>query len=90
MVRKLVVISLVIFGLINMLYWQDPWLWRNYVQFLSSGEPQSVELMVPSEEIYADGSYVLPVATDAERTISAASFDAMPNPNVAIYATFVA
>ena len=77
MVRKSVVIILVVFGLINIVYWQDPWLWRNYVQFLSSGDTQSVELMVLSEEIYADGSYVLPVATDAERTISAASFDAM-------------
>jgi CubicO group peptidase (beta-lactamase class C family) len=70
-----VVVGLVI--IVTVVYWQDPWLWRNYVQFLDSGDPQAEEIMVPAEEIHGDGSYVLPVAAESERSISAATFDAM-------------
>jgi len=55
---------------LNLLYWDDPWFWRNYVRFLSSGEPQAEELLPPDEEITGDASFVLPVADPAARTIS--------------------
>jgi CubicO group peptidase (beta-lactamase class C family) len=72
---KLVLI--VVFVAISLVYWDDPWLWRNYVRFFTSGDPQGIELLPPGEEIVGDGSYVLPVATAADRTISREAFDAM-------------
>ena len=62
---------------VNVIYWQDPWLWRNYVRFFSSGDPTGVEWLPPDEEIRGDGSYVLPTAPDDERTISAQALAAM-------------
>ncbi len=58
---------------INLVYWQDPWFWRNYLQFFRSGSPTAVELLIPDEEIRGDGSFVLPAAKPAARTISAAA-----------------
>ena len=72
---KLVLI--VLFVAVSLVYWDDPWLWRNYVRFFSTGDPQGIELLPPGEEIVGDGSYVLPVAAVADRTISQAAFDAM-------------
>ncbi len=62
---------------VNVIYWQDPWLWRNYVRFFNSGDPIAEELLPPDEEIRGDASYVLPVAAPSERTVSAAAFDDM-------------
>ncbi len=73
--KKIVLIVLV--AVISLVYWDDPWLWRKYVQFFSSGERQSVEILKPYEEITGDGSYVLPVAAEADRVISQEAFDAM-------------
>ncbi len=66
-----------VFLVISVIYWQDPWLWRNYVRFFSSGDPVNVEILVPDEGIRGDSSYGLPVATPAERTIPAETFAAM-------------
>jgi len=55
---------------VNVIYWQDPWLWRNYVRFFSSGDQTGVEWLPPDEEIRGDGQYVLPVASAEERTSS--------------------
>jgi CubicO group peptidase (beta-lactamase class C family) len=65
------------FLLVNVVYWQDPWLFRNYVGFFLSGDPRGEELLPPDEEVRGDGSYVLPVAAPAERTISADAFERM-------------
>lgn len=62
---------------INAVYWQDPWLFRNYARFLTSGDTHGEELLPPEEEIRGDGSYVLPVATQAERTVSASALRSM-------------
>jgi CubicO group peptidase (beta-lactamase class C family) len=63
--------------LINLTYSQDPWLWRNYIRFFSSGDPQAIEMLPPDEEIRGDGSLLLPVATPAERSVSATALEAM-------------
>jgi len=63
--------------IVNVIYWQDPWLWRNYVRFFNSGDPTGEELLPPDEEIRGDASYVLPVAAPSGRTVSAAAFDDM-------------
>ena len=60
-----------LFIIVNLLYWQDPWFWRNYLQFFLSGSPTGTELLTPDEEIRGDGSFVIPVAPPGARTISA-------------------
>jgi CubicO group peptidase (beta-lactamase class C family) len=65
--------ALALFVAINLVYWQDPWFWRNYLQFFLSGSPTEVELLAPDEEIRGDGSFVLPVARPEARSISAAA-----------------
>ncbi|HJP39106.1 MAG: serine hydrolase [Gammaproteobacteria bacterium] len=78
MLKKPVLWALIaILLIINVTYWQDPWLWRNYVHFFSSGELTGVERLQPDEEIRGDGSYVLPVAGAGQRTISSAALAAM-------------
>jgi len=66
-----------VFILVSLVYWQDPWLWRNFSQFFTSGDPIGVEVLVPDEEIRGDGSFVLPVAAAEERTIPPEFFAAM-------------
>ncbi|MEO8223980.1 MAG: serine hydrolase [Gammaproteobacteria bacterium] len=58
---------------VNVVYWQDPWLWRNYFHFFQSGNPLGEEVLPPAEEIRGDGSLVLPVADPGQRTISSAA-----------------
>lgn len=70
-------ILLFVFVLVSVVYWQDPWLWRKYVGFFSSGSPTEVEELTPDEEVRGDGSYVLPVAAPGERTISQAALNEM-------------
>ncbi|MCL4790493.1 MAG: beta-lactamase family protein [Gammaproteobacteria bacterium] len=70
-------VAVALFITINAIYWQDPWFWRNYLQFFLSGSPTAVELLVPDEEIRGDGSFVLPVAAPEARTISAAALAEM-------------
>ena len=76
--EKMVVILLAAaFLIFSSIYWQDPWLWRNYVRFFSTGTATAVELLPPDEEIRGDQSFNLSVAEPDERTISAEAFDAM-------------
>jgi CubicO group peptidase (beta-lactamase class C family) len=68
---------LVLFLAVNVLYWQDPWFWRNYVRFFTSGDAVAEELLPPDEEVRGDGSYRLPVAAPAARSISEAALASM-------------
>jgi CubicO group peptidase (beta-lactamase class C family) len=68
---------LVLFVVVNAVYWQDPWSWRNFAYFFTSGQTKAVETLPPGEEIRGDGSYVLPVAAPGERRISAAALREM-------------
>jgi CubicO group peptidase (beta-lactamase class C family) len=68
---------LAIFLIISVVYWQDPWSWRNYAYFFTSGKATAVETLPPGEEIRGDGSYVLPVAAAGQRSISQAALDDM-------------
>jgi len=52
------------------LYFQDPWLWRRYTNTflqLAGGGPQ---ILNPNEPVAGDGSFVIPVAPEAERTVT--------------------
>ena len=71
------IVFVVLLAVVSLVYWDDPWLWRNYVGFFMSGKAQAVEVMEPSEEIQGDASYVLPVAAAEDRVLSQAGLDAM-------------
>jgi CubicO group peptidase (beta-lactamase class C family) len=66
-----------VFILVSAVYWQDPWLWRNFSRFFTSGDATGVEILLPDEIIRGDGSYVLPVASEDERAIAPEVFDSM-------------
>ncbi|MEH6588987.1 MAG: serine hydrolase [Halioglobus sp.] len=63
--------------LVNAVYWTDPWLWRNYARFFSSGSPTEIEYLPPHEQIFGDGSYRLPVASESERSMSPEALESM-------------
>jgi CubicO group peptidase (beta-lactamase class C family) len=75
--NKLVIGLLILFVVISSVYWQDPWLWRNYIRFFTTGDPQGIEMLPPDEEVRGDGSLVFPVAVPAERTVAADALEAM-------------
>lgn len=62
---------------INIVYWRDPWLLRNYVIMMTSGSPTDEERLRPEEPVRGDGSFVLPLAAPADRTISVEALSAM-------------
>jgi CubicO group peptidase (beta-lactamase class C family) len=65
------------FLVLNVVYWQDPWLYRSTARMLASGSPTAEEALLPDEEIRGDGSYVLPVAPADARSIAAAALERM-------------
>lgn len=75
--RALPVVLLALLVAGSTLYWQDPWFWRNYARFLTSGDPTAEELLPPEEEIRGDRSWQLPVALPAERVIAEQTLVAM-------------
>lgn len=58
---------------INVIYWQDPWLWRRYVMLF---DPTPAEGLNPYELVQGDESYVIPVADPATRTVTQEALDA--------------
>ena len=63
--------------IVTIVYWQDPWLWRKYVQFFSSGNPEAPEVLRPFETIYGDGSFELPAVTPEDSVLSDAARDSL-------------
>ena len=35
--KKTLITFLVLYLIMNLVYWQDPWLWRNYARFFATG-----------------------------------------------------
>jgi CubicO group peptidase (beta-lactamase class C family) len=76
--RLLGIAVLFLLAAVNIVYWQDPWLWRGYVKFLTSGaDIVSDQRVTPDEEIKGDGSYVLPTAAPETRIIADDALKAM-------------
>ncbi len=67
--RILILVIVALLIAVNALYWQDPWLWRRFVDNLSPPATDRPELLRPNEVVAGDGSYVLPVAEPATRTV---------------------
>lgn len=57
---------------VNVVYWQDPWLWRRYVMLF---DPTPQEGLSPYELVEGDGSYVIPIATTETRTVTQDALD---------------
>ena len=56
-----------LFVVVNVVYWQDPWLWRRYVMLF---DPSPSDGLEPFELVEGDGSYSLPVALSANLTVT--------------------
>ena len=63
---------LILFVVVNVIYWQDPWLWRRYVMLF---DPTPSEGLEPFDVADGDGSYVIPVAMPENRTVTQAALD---------------
>lgn len=64
---------LLILAVINLVYWQDPWLWRGFTRMMLPPDHRAEGYVTPDEEIRGDGSFKLPVADAETRTISDAT-----------------
>lgn len=69
-------LTLAVFVVANIVYWQDPWLWRRYAGFFIGNQPHESEGRQPQEAINGGNGLVLPVADDSNRTITAEAIDA--------------
>lgn len=56
----------------NIIYWQDPWFWRRYVMLF---DPSPEEGLKPFDVVQGDGSYVIPIATAENRTVTQVAMD---------------
>lgn len=68
-------LTLALFVAVNVVYWQDPWLWRRYSGFFTGLEPHESEGRKPQESVTGGNSLVLPVAGDSARTITATAVE---------------
>ena len=73
--RKISLVTIaVLIGAITVIYLDDPWYWRRYVNFFAS--TQSDGGLEPFEVVQGDNSLSLPVAADADRTVDPAALEA--------------
>ena len=64
--------ALILFVAVNIVYWQDPWLWRRYVMLF---DPTPSEGLTPYDLVEGDGSYVIPSAASDDRTVTQNALD---------------
>ena len=70
--RGLGALAALLFVIINVIYWQDPWLWRRYVMLF---DPSPAEGLEPFDTVTGDGSLLIPAAPSGARTVSQAALD---------------
>ncbi len=63
---------LILFVAVNVVYWEDPWLWRRFVMMLDPTPPEGLE---PFDLVEGDSSYIIPVASADTRTVSQAALE---------------
>lgn len=71
--RLLAWAALALFVAVNVVYWQDPWLWRRYVMLF---DPTPAEGLTPFEVVDGGGTLVIPPAPPDVRTITPEALDA--------------
>lgn len=69
----LAVCGAVVLSGLAVIYLQDPWFWRRYADFFRDVTNEGG--LLPFEVVQGDNSLKLPVATDADRTITLAALD---------------
>ncbi len=69
-------LTLAVFIAVNIVYWQDPWLWRRYAGFFIGNQPHESEGRKPQEAIDGGNGLVLPLADASNRTVTAEAIDA--------------
>jgi CubicO group peptidase (beta-lactamase class C family) len=70
--KRLTGFAALLIVVVNVIYWQDPWLWRRYVMLF---DPSPVEGLEPFDAVRGDGSFIIPAAAPGARTISQAALD---------------
>ena len=63
-------LALLVLAGINLVYWQDPWLWRGFTRMMLPPDHRAEGYVTPDEEIRGGGSFRLPVAQAGARTIT--------------------
>ncbi len=58
--------GLAVFVAVNVVYWQDPWLWRRYVMLF---DPSPDEGLTPYDTVDGNTAFVIPAATDDTRSV---------------------
>lgn len=72
--RPLLLATLVVCVIaINITYWQDPWFWRRYVNFI--GNVQNDAGLRPFDLVSGDNSLQLAVASAGQRSVTSAALD---------------
>ena len=73
--KRVVLLSVLVAALlaVNIVYWQDPWFWRRYVNFV--GNVQNDGGLKPFDVVRGDNNYELAVATEGTRSIAATALD---------------
>ncbi len=67
--------ALILFVVVNVIYWQDPWLWRRYTGFILAFDPHESEGRQPQEMVSGGNGLVLPIAEEGSRTVAAVALD---------------
>ena len=72
----LLVVILLLVGVLS-LYFQDPWLWRRYTGTMLQLAGRQPEVLNPNELVEGDGSFEIPVASDARKTLTPLAVQAL-------------
>ncbi len=67
--RLTALLLIVIIIAMNILYFEDAWLWRRFTNTFVYALDKQPRILNPNEPIMGDGSFILPRATPEERTI---------------------
>ncbi|MDH3978610.1 MAG: serine hydrolase, partial [Gammaproteobacteria bacterium] len=77
---RLFILLLIAIGVAwNILYFQDPWLWRRFTSMFTYMVGGQSQVLSPSEPVASDGTYILDVADPEEQTIEPLALTALNN-----------
>ncbi|MDJ0928080.1 MAG: serine hydrolase [Gammaproteobacteria bacterium] len=73
MARRSLIVLLLLAVVVNVVYWQDPWLWRRYASTFAQFFGAAPRLLRPNEQVSGDPA-PFPVAPVAARSVSDVAF----------------
>ena len=74
--RTILILLLIAAVLGNVVYWQDPWLWRRFANTFMQLAGNAPRLLEPNEQVAGDRSFELPVAEPDKLTIESEALEA--------------